>query len=118
MSEDGLRKIDAIFVDDEQMLLEGYKIFAEGKCIDTYADPQVFLAAVLQYPKDTKIMLDQNYGNSDTKGVQIAQQLHKMGFTRLYLLSGEFFTILKTPPYLTTISKSDLDILSAVLNAV
>ena len=116
MSEDGLRKIDAIFVDDEQTLLEGYKIFAEGKCIDTFADPQVFLATVMQYPKDTKIMLDQNYGNSDSNGVQIAQQLHKMGFSRLYLLSGETFTILQTPTYLTTISKTDLDTLTAVLN--
>ena len=116
MLDDGLRKIDAIFVDDEQCLLDGYKIFSGDKEIDTYCNPQIFLASVTQYAKDTKIMLDQNYGHSECKGVHIAQKLHEMGFTRLYLLSGENFSRLQTPPYLTTIAKTDLDILAAVLN--
>ena len=61
-------------------------------------------------------MLDQNYSNSHLKGTEIAEKLHGMGFTRLYLLSGENLSAIHLPQYLTGIQKMDVGGLENALN--
>jgi PAS domain S-box-containing protein len=111
-----IKEVDVVFVDDDQRLLDSFTFFAFNKEVDTYQNPQHFLDNIHQYPKHTKIMLDHHYTNFDQKGLQIAEHLHGLGFTQLYLLSGESFSGLKIPDYLTAIMKTDLDKVEAVLN--
>jgi len=111
-----VKEVDVVFVDDDQRLLDSFTFFAFNKKVDTYQDPQIFLNNVNQYPKHTKIMLDQHYANFDQKGMQIAEHLHTLGFTQLFLLSGESFSEWEIPHYLTTVLKTDLDKVEAVLN--
>ena len=113
---DDLKMVDVVFVDDEQYLLDGFRMLAHNKQVDTYCDPQFFLDNVTQYHRHTKIMLDQNFANSALKGNQIAEALHAMGFTRLYLLSGERLSGIQIPHYLTAIFKTDLNQLQTTLN--
>ncbi|MCD6026204.1 MAG: hypothetical protein K0R08_723 [Solimicrobium sp.] len=114
--KNNLKKVDVIFVDDEQTLLDGLRMIAFGKQIETYRDPQHFLNNVNRYPKNTKIMLDQHFANFGQKGIEIAERLHTLGFTQLYLLSGGNFDNYHIPDYLTVILKTDLDSVEAVLN--
>jgi signal transduction histidine kinase len=115
-ASEGLKKVDAIFVDDDQDLLFSFTYaFGQVKKIDTYHDPQRFLSVISQYPKNTKIMLDYNFDNFDKNGIQIAEQLHALGFTQLYLLSGMVSFDQPLPPYLTRIAKDGIDKLEAHL---
>ena len=114
--ENELNEVDIIFVDDEQIILDSFRFFASDKRVDTFNDPQKFLNTVQQYRRDTKIMLDQNFANSEKKGHQIAEELHAMGFTRLFLLSGENFASTSLPAYLKCIKKTDLTTLAATIN--
>jgi len=111
-----VKEVDVVFVDDDQRLLDSFTFFAFNKKVATYQDPRHFLDNVNQYPKDTKIMLDNHFANYDRKGIQIAEQLHALGFTQLYLLSGESFSKCEVPNYLTAIMKTDLDQVEAILN--
>ncbi len=43
------------------------------------------------------------------KGVEIAQWLHNLGYTRLSLLTGEQFQAGQLPDYLTVIAKNDFN---------
>ena len=111
-----LKDIDIVFVDDEECLLSSFRFLTSGKKVDTYSDPAVFLNNIGQYRKTTKFMLDQNFANYDGKGIEIAEQLHAMGFQKLYLLSGALFSSSDIPPFLTFLYKSDIDKLIAVLD--
>lgn len=111
-----LRKVDVIFVDDDQNLLNSYAFLASGKEVDTFYDPQHFLDNAAQYHRDTKIMLDYHFNNFDKEGIQIAAQLHALEFNRLYLLSGANLSTHQIPDYLTVIRKTDVNKLEAVLS--
>jgi hypothetical protein len=115
-SESDLKQVQAVFVDDDLGLLNSFTFFVLDKKIDTYHDPQHFLDNVSRYSKDTKIMLDYHFDNSNKNGIQIAQQLHALGFTQLYLFSGKSSFDRPIPEYLTCIAKTDLDKLTACLN--
>lgn len=108
-----MKKVDAIFIDDEQFLLDTYVLFAVGRLIDTFNNPIEFLKVAQTYEKSIPIMIDQNYAGLEQKGTEIAARLHEIGFENLYLLTGE--SVIKVPDYLTVLLKSDLDALSDVL---
>jgi len=115
MTDSDLKKVYAIFVDDDQSLLDSFKFLYHDKKVDTYQNPQKFLENMAQYHRSTKIMLDYHFANSDKQGVQIAEELHALGFTRLYLFSGAKLSSQMIPPHLTVIQKTDLNKLDAVL---
>jgi len=110
------KAIDAVFVDDDQLLLSSYKSFAGTKwVIETYSDPKEFIEKVECYPKHTKVFLDQNYSNYDKKGEHLAEHLRAMGYTRLYLLTGDQALRDQVPEHLNVLIKSDLETLFAAL---
>jgi hypothetical protein len=111
-----LKKVDAIFVDDDRGILNGFTFFSHGKEVDTYHDPQQFLDNVPSYDRQTNIILDYHFDGFHLEGVQIAERLHSLGFKRLYLLSGISTAELKVPHYLTLIFKTDLDKVSSILD--
>lgn len=105
-----LVKVHMVFVDDEKMVTR--TLIAEyynHLIVDQYSNPFEFLEEVDKYPKDTKFILDNYYYADDGStykidGISLAETLHKKGYTKLFLLSGEDFS---TPDYLKLILKSD-----------
>jgi hypothetical protein len=110
----GANDIRLLTNEDSAQIGCAYKFFVGTKyVVDTYLDPREFLEKVACYPKHTKMLLDQNYSNYEGKGEHIAEQLHSMGYTRIYLLTGDH-ALGKMSDYLTVLMKTDLD-LSVVL---
>ena len=97
-------KVYAVIVDDNQTFVRALQVGGFGdKNTEAYYNPEHFLNNVAKYPKDTRIFLDNNYNCSDLTGLVIAEKLHALGYTRLYILSGEAY--LEAPPYVTVIAK-------------
>jgi PAS domain S-box-containing protein len=111
------RKVDMVWVDDRmdfiQPIIDAYY---KDLVIDTYTDPRVFMEEVIQYPKDTRIILDTTFYdevNDDIffgfDGLILASKLHKMGFTNLILYSGAKDGEFTIPDYLKYVSKFDFE---------
>ncbi|MBP9741728.1 MAG: PAS domain-containing protein [Burkholderiales bacterium] len=104
--------VHMVFVDDEIDTIE--RLIANHYShllIDIYPNPFEFLKEVDKYPKDTKIIIDNNFYNDGKKivevdGAVIAKQLHAKGYTKLYLYSWENCSV---PEYVTFILKTDRD---------
>lgn len=108
--EKGTLSVHMVFVDDEKMATQTLVAeYFNNLIVDQYDNPFEFLDEVDKYTKDTKIVLDNYYYAEDGStckidGISIAKELHEKGFTKLFLLSGENFTV---PDYLTLILKMD-----------
>ncbi len=121
LETEALRKVDAVYVDDDEDLLAAVTraMQTRNKVIDTYSSVYKFLENKAVYPKDVKIILDNQFQREYARGIEIAQELHEAGYTRLYLFSGEYFDSSQDgviPPYLTVIFKTDIDRLFEVLD--
>lgn len=102
--------IDIVMLDDDPVFASAFQFRFSNKKIRYYPDPRDFLTECHEYPKDAVISIDNNFGPAiPINGIEVAKQLHKLGFTRLYLVSGSFFTQSQLPPYLTYIEKLNLD---------
>src|SRR5690242_20692814 len=97
------RNVHAVFVDRSQALLNCFTLaYGQDQKIDTYQDPQCFLNALSGYPRNTKIVLGYLFDHFDKNGIELAEQLHDLGFTQLCLCSGKIFPESQTfPIYLT-----------------
>jgi FixJ family two-component response regulator len=104
----GIRDVQLVIVDDDASLLKTYAMAQSMDLkVDAHIDPEEFLAIIHQYALNTKIILDHEFINSNTTGVQIAEKLHFLGFTKLYILSGMNFFENDIPSYVTRILKTD-----------
>jgi PAS domain S-box-containing protein len=100
-------KVHAVIVDDNKAFVRSLQAYGFGdKITETYHNPEHFLKEVAKYPKDMKIFLDNNYNCSDLTGIDVAKKLHELGYTRLYILSGEAF--LEAPSYVTVVVKGSV----------
>jgi hypothetical protein len=80
--------------------------------VDTYANPEIFLQEVAQYPLDTRIILDTYYFTKEKvpfilDGFKLAEILHQNGYTNLVLFSGDVITDRVIPNYLKVVLKND-----------
>jgi signal transduction histidine kinase len=107
-----LKKVDIVIIDDSETLVNSLTLLLEsmGKTVDKYYSPFPFLEKLTQYPKDTKICMDNDFKKNMT-GLDLAKKLHAAGYTRLYMLSGKDFKREEIPNYLTVIVKSDTETL-------
>ena len=113
-----LKEVDVVFVYKDPCLVFVIAdlLTSWDKKADTYYQPQEFLENVYQYPKHTKIILGRRFNNGALQGIQMAEQLHALGFTRLYLTSVMDFLEEQIPDYLTFIGQPDLDGIKLVLD--
>lgn len=111
------RKVDVVIVDDNKMFTNALTQLLEtkNKTVDTYYEPAYFLEGISQYSKNIVICLDNNLG-SGMSGVELAQQLHEIGYNNLYLLSGDNFGIEKIPSYLQVILKTNIEDFLKIFN--
>ncbi len=110
-----LRRVDAVLVDDDFSILDSFMMLAGDVKIDAYQNPQFFLDNLHRYPKHTRILLDHHYNNYAKKGIQIAEQLHALGYTQLHLLTGGNLGDFIIPDYLSVTIKSDIAIVKKLL---
>ena len=105
-----LRKVDLVLVEDDKIFAQNLIDFIfYDKVVDYFQDPMDFLENWKQYSKETKIFLDNNFNNGLIKGLEIAREMYKQGFSKLYMITGESFRKEEIPDYLTVISKTDLN---------
>ncbi len=104
------KPVDIIIVDDDQEFAENLRNFVfSDRAVDCFYNPQEFLKELPKYAKDTRLCIDNNFaGAGGMNGVEVAEQAYKMGYAKLYLLSGDDFKKGELPPYLTAILKTDL----------
>lgn len=102
--------VDGIWLDDDAgfTLMHEQDLITHGKKVDIYRSPEVLLANIHIYPKHIPILLDNNFESTGMQGTAVASELHKLGFTKLFLVSGDNINK-STYPYLTILSKFDLD---------
>lgn len=101
-----LKHVDLIVIDDDERYVRNMMDSALiDLTVDHYTSPEHFLTVAAQYPKDTKICLDLNFNDSRMDGFYLAEQLNKLGYTRLFMISGEEFGRKKLPKYLTILNK-------------
>lgn len=109
------RKADLVLVDDNQVFADSIIFRLSHRHVAHYLDPIVFLAECEEYAKDTVICIDNHFGiDIPISGVEAAQRLHALGFTRLYIVSGAYFDTNTLPDYVTLVKKTDLDSLDAL----
>lgn len=105
-----LANVHMVFLDDEKTTMNALvREYYSHLIVDQYSNPFEFLDKVDNYPKDTKFILDNYYYAEDGNpynidGIGIAEKLHEKGYTNLFLLSGESFSV---PDYLTLVLKID-----------
>lgn len=104
------RTVDVVLLDDDIQFTNILKaVVFSGLSVDEYQDPHFFLKQVQLYNKNTRIYLDYHYEQTMIKGLEIARQLHEMGFSQLYLLSGQPLIGDDIPDYLTVIRKDNIE---------
>jgi hypothetical protein len=102
--------VDIVLLDDNQVFADAFKFRFLRKKIHHFLDPGEFLTECQQYDKDTVICIDNDFGMvTPVRGVQVAEQLHALGFTRLFLVSGTYFSEDLLPDYLIFIEKINLE---------
>lgn len=113
-----VKKVDLVILDDDKAFTNNLtKYVFTDKMVDSYQDPRSFLKKAAEYPKDTKICIDNNFSSVvKLKGLEVAKQLHYLGFTQLYLLSGDAFSRDELPDYIiAAILKNDLEGIKAIV---
>lgn len=105
-------RVDAVWLDDEPSFTSSHeKVFIrKNKKVDIYRTPQELKDNLHLYPKETPVFLDNNFAPpfQDYHGTQIAKELHEMGFSKLFLITGEDLDQ-DDYPYLKIIKKHSLD---------
>jgi two-component system aerobic respiration control sensor histidine kinase ArcB len=108
--EVALKQVDAILVDDDKrfadMLIQ--YVFGDNK-IDYFEDPYEFMEKIKNYPKNTRIYLDNHYKTANLTGFTLAKELYEKGYAKLYLLTGDTFKPGQAPDYVKVIRKDDIE---------
>ncbi len=112
-SETNLKIVDGIWLDDDAgfTCMHEPDLMANGKKVDIYRTPEDLMNNIRIYPKNIPILLDNNFESTRIQGTAVALELHNLGFTKLFLVSGDNINK-STYPYLTILSKADLDDIS------
>ncbi len=112
-SETNLKIVDGIWLDDDAgfTCMHEPDLMMNGKKVDIYRSPEDLMDNIRIYPKNIPILLDNNFESTRIQGTAVALELHNLGFTKLFLVSGDSINK-STYPYLTILSKADLDDIS------
>ncbi len=107
-----LKKTDIVLLDDNQIFADSIIFRLAHRKVTHFLDPRVFLKECENYAKDTPICIDNQFDTEvEVDGLDVAAQLHALGFTRLFLVSGGYFEPEALPDYVTLIKKMNLEAL-------
>jgi PAS domain S-box-containing protein len=112
-----IKIVDAVIVDDDKQFIQNFIEYELEKTdvVDYFNSPEDLKAHLSIYPKNTRIYLDQNFtlSNSKMNGITFSAELHALGYSRLYLISGDTFQPGAVPDYLMVIPKGDITLIKA-----
>lgn len=110
-----LREADIILLDDSQVFADSIMFRLSHRKVVHYLDPRIFIQESAQYAKNTPICIDNHFGlEVSCSGVEVATQLHGLGFKRLFIVSGGHFDEGALPEYVTLIQKMNLELLDSL----
>ncbi|MDR1561033.1 MAG: ATP-binding protein, partial [Holosporaceae bacterium] len=102
-----LKKVDVVFINRNKEFSQSLLGLLKEKNISahTYREPYAFLKNLSMYPKDTKIVID-NELDIKISGIEIAKQLYGNGYANLYLLAAGMNKD-DIPPFVELVENSD-----------
>jgi hypothetical protein len=106
------KAIDVVLLEDDAELARLALVLQFSKVrAQHYLTPEQFLADMpnLNLTQDTRFCLDKNFDHSKMNGIQLAEKLYALGYTKLYLASGESFQPGVLPEYLKVVKKYRLE---------
>ncbi len=89
MEAEGVVRKNAIFLDDNQALLDIWKLAAlqADVSLSTYSKGSDFLRDLHKYSSDIEIYIDSNLGEA-MQGEDFARQAYNQGYENIYLSTG------------------------------
>jgi anti-sigma regulatory factor (Ser/Thr protein kinase) len=80
---------DAILIDDDDLVHMSWSRVAKhaGKALRAFLHPDQFFELANTFTRTSPVYVDANLGNG-IKGAIVAERIHKMGFTQVYLATG------------------------------
>ena len=92
-SEQQLKIVDAVWLDDDPQFTSSLEkdCAVNKKKVDMYRNPKELMDTMHIYPKDTPVFLDNNFEPpfDNELGTEVARKLHDLGFTNLFLITGD-----------------------------
>ena len=84
-----LKKVDCILIDDDTLMQLTWKMAAKaaGKEIIVFRNPVDFFKDAGSLDHAIPVYIDSNLGNG-IKGEEVAKEIRKQGFSRIYLSTG------------------------------
>jgi len=78
-----------VLIDDDSLVRLTWKVAAKNSSVDfqSFSSLEEFLNQKDQFSSSVTIYIDSNLGNG-VRGEVVAEQLHKLGFTQIYLATG------------------------------
>ncbi len=107
-------KVDLIIVDDDPIITGSYEHVFKDKCIHVYHKADDFLSQLAQYDKETLIFMD-NTLKGDVSGIEVCKQLHRQGYSNMYLLSAQSFSDKELENNLIAIDKLDIERIKSIV---
>ncbi len=108
ISEEKVR-YDLCLIDDDQELIGvvwAMEAASKGLKIRLFATPQAFVAESHKIDPLTPIYVDVSLGNG-VNGLDVAHDIHKMGFTEINLATGYQADSMKVPPFIASVVGKD-----------
>ncbi|GHU12785.1 hypothetical protein FACS189449_07100 [Alphaproteobacteria bacterium] len=99
--------VSIVIIDNDKSMESTLPTFFKdnGLSVDMYANPRDFLDNLPRYSKDTIIVTDHDLG-CDINGFDVAKKAYKLGYAKLYMMSGDMFDKSDVPSYLTLLFKN------------
>jgi anti-sigma regulatory factor (Ser/Thr protein kinase) len=101
---------DLVLLDNDKLLTDSLEFIAERKkcTLHVYNDPYALWGSLSCYKQEAVFCLDYDL-NLPVNGIEIAEELHKQGFSQLYLISGYNFEKAKLSAILSVVTnKQDI----------
>jgi signal transduction histidine kinase len=102
-------RYDLCLIDDDQALIGvvwAMEAASKGLKIKLFATPQAFVAEADKIDPQTPIYVDVSLGNG-VSGLDVAHDIHKMGFTEINLATGYQADSMKVPPFISSVVGKD-----------
>jgi signal transduction histidine kinase len=100
--------INAVYVEDDPFLRMAWELSAKKNEVHLLVveSPEMIMSELENLSKlGTDIYIDQNFENSKTTGISLANDLKELGFQKLFLATGYTATDLNIPPWLKLVGK-------------
>ncbi|MEM8845214.1 MAG: hypothetical protein AAGB35_09245 [Pseudomonadota bacterium] len=116
--DNSVQKTDMVIVDDDRNFADTLKdyVFFDYH-VETYYCPEDILSNISSYSKETTFLVDYEFQSSAISGLDVAQELLRRGYSRIFILSGHNSLPIETPVpnSVTVLCKTDFNAIKNVM---